>query len=130
MAAPRTDPVYCHLLIILRHNRDQCLGVAMMLTQRHEKRRSLRRPMRRAAEIMFGADQPRVRCVIWDISDGGARLAVAYPLVDLPRTFTLLLSKDASIQRNCEVVWIDSRYVGVRFNLGFSNPDSAAERRN
>lgn len=86
-----------------------------MLLRRQDKRKSLRRPMRRAAEVIFGANAPRVRCVIWDISDGGARLAVAHPLADLPRTFTLLLFKDASVQRNCEVVWTDARYVGVRF---------------
>ena len=71
--------------------------------------------MRRAAEIILGEHEPPVRCVIWDISDGGARLAVAYPLASLPRTFTLALYKDASVQRHCEVVWIDTKYVGVKF---------------
>jgi hypothetical protein len=71
--------------------------------------------MRRAAEVVFGAHQAPVRCVIWDMSDGGARLAVAHPLADLPGTFTLVLYKDGSVQRNCEVVWTDARYVGVRF---------------
>ena len=49
------------------------------------------------------------------MSDGGARLAVAVPLADLPSSFTLVLYKDGSIRRNCEVVWTDARYVGVRF---------------
>ena len=86
-----------------------------MLPRRQEKRKSSRRPMRRAAEVIFGAHKPPVCCVIWDMSDGGARLAVAHPLADLPRTFTLSLFKDAHVQRNCEVVWIDTRYVGVKF---------------
>lgn len=86
-----------------------------MLLQPREKRKTQRRPMRRAAEVILGECEPPVRCVIWDISDGGARLAVAHPLETLPRTFTLALFKDRSVQRNCEVVWIDSRYVGVRF---------------
>jgi hypothetical protein len=86
-----------------------------MHRQPQEKRQSFRRPMRRAAEVIFGARTPPVRCVIWDMSNGGARLAIAHPLTDLPKTFTLVLFKEASVRRNCEVVWIDTRYVGVRF---------------
>ena len=71
--------------------------------------------MRRAASVLLETARPPVRCEIWDMSDGGARLTIAYPPGDLPRTFALLLTKDASAQRNCEVVWMDSRFVGVRF---------------
>jgi hypothetical protein len=44
-----------------------------------------------------------------------ARLAVAHPLADLPHHFTLHLLKDGSVQRYCEVVWMDRRFVGVKF---------------
>jgi hypothetical protein len=71
--------------------------------------------MRRTAEVIFAADTPPVRCVIWNMSDGGARLAIEHPITQLPRTFTLVLLKSASVTRNCEVLWIDSRYVGVKF---------------
>jgi len=71
--------------------------------------------MRRVAEVVLSTREPSVHCVVWDMSDGGARLAVAHPLDSLPRTFTLMLDKDGSIRRNCEVVWTDSRYVCVRF---------------
>jgi c-di-GMP-binding flagellar brake protein YcgR len=88
----------------------------MVLQRRQEKRKSFRYPKRRAAEVIFGAHEPPVRCVIWDISDGGARLAVARPLAELPPTFTLVLFKDnASAQRDCQVVWTDARFVGVKF---------------
>jgi hypothetical protein len=80
-----------------------------------EKRKSRRHPMRRAAEVVFSEHMPPARCVIWDMSDGGARIAVALPLADLPSSFALVLYKDGSIRRNCEVVWMDARYVGVRF---------------
>jgi hypothetical protein len=86
-----------------------------VLQQRQEKRTRLRRPMRRAAEVIFGAHEPAARCVIWDISDGGARLAVARPMKELPPTFTLVLIKDANVRRNCQVVWTDARFVGVKF---------------
>jgi PilZ domain-containing protein len=86
-----------------------------MLPLRREDRRSSRRLTRRHAEITFSAQESPVRCVIWDMSDGGARLSVAHPLAGLPHTFTLALFKDASVQRNCEVVWTDTKYVGVKF---------------
>jgi len=85
------------------------------IRQPREKRKSARRPMRRAAEVAFRGHDTPVPCVVWDMSDGGARLAVAYPLASLPRTFTLALYKDGSVRRNCEVVWTDTRYIGVRF---------------
>jgi PilZ domain len=86
-----------------------------MLPRPEEQRRYLRHPMHRAAEVRFGTQRQRVRCKIRDMSDGGARLAVSHPIASLPSTFTLVLFKDASVQRDCEVVWTDSRYVGVKF---------------
>jgi hypothetical protein len=85
-----------------------------MLQRPQEQRKGFRRPTRRAAEVSFGEGEPAVRCVIWDMSDGGARLAVARPLADLPPTFTLVLPNDAK-HRKCQVVWTDKRYVGVKF---------------
>jgi hypothetical protein len=86
-----------------------------VLSRGHDDRKSVRRPTRRAATVSFGADKPTVPCVIWDISDGGARLAVGHALADLPRQFTLNLFKDGSVKRDCEVVWTDSKFVGVKF---------------
>ena len=86
-----------------------------MLTRLREGRKTSRLPARRAATVSFGTETPPVTCVIWDISEGGARLAVARPLKDLPPRFTLNLYKDGSIKWNCEVVWTDSRFVGVKF---------------
>ena len=86
-----------------------------MLARSREERKSLRRFTRRAATLTFGDQRPSVDCVIWDISEGGARLAVALPLANLPHHFTLNLFRDENVQRNCEVVWMDKRYVGVKF---------------
>jgi hypothetical protein len=86
-----------------------------VLTRTRDDRKSVRRPTRRAATVSFGADKPSVPCVIWDISDGGARLAVGHALADLPRHFTLNLFKDGSVKRECEVVWTDTKFVGVKF---------------
>lgn len=69
--------------------------------------------MRRTAELLLGANEPPVLCVIWDMSETGARLAAARPLLNLPSRFALLL--EGKVQRQCEVVWTDVRYVGVKF---------------
>jgi PilZ domain len=69
--------------------------------------------MRRTAEVLLGANKSPILCVIWDMSESGARLAAARPLLNLPSSFTLLL--EGKVERKCEVVWTDARYVGVRF---------------
>jgi PilZ domain len=86
-----------------------------LIRQPREKRKKPRHPMRRAAEVVFGPHEAPVPCVVWDMSDGGARLAIARPMTELPQTFSLVLYKDGSVGRKCEVVWTDTRYVGVRF---------------
>jgi hypothetical protein len=74
------------------------------------------KPPRPAAEVIFATDTPPVPCVIWDISDGGARLAIAHSSLSvLPQKFTLVLLKEAGVMRNCQVVWRDARFVGVKF---------------
>jgi hypothetical protein len=86
------------------------------MTERPEERRkSRRRWMRRDAEIILGAQISPLPCVILDLSHTGARLAVGSPSADLPRHFTLILFKDGSLQRDCEIVWSDRHYAGVRF---------------
>lgn len=86
-----------------------------MLKWRANERSNRQRPMRRSAQVVFDSQRPAVRCVIWDMSAGGARLAIAAPIADLPHQFTLILSTDGNQRRHCEVVWADSRYVGVKF---------------
>lgn len=83
--------------------------------------------MRRAAELAAGGKSDRIRCRILDMSDGGARLAISAPVPVLPRTFTLVLFKDATLQRDCELVWTDGRYIGVRFISKWYGPRSSAD---
>jgi PilZ domain len=86
-----------------------------MLTRNQEYRKHRRQPLRRGAVVVLQTARTPVRCVIWDMSDGGARLAIAHPTAELPSTFSLLLTRDARVRRNCEVVWTDTRFVGVKF---------------
>ncbi len=85
-----------------------------MLPRPEEQRKFLRHPMRRAAELLLAGHEQRIRCKICDMSDGGARLAISHPTAALPRTFTMVMFRD-TLQRDCEVVWTDRRYVGVKF---------------
>ncbi len=89
-----------------------------MVPQGPEHRKSPRQWTNRAAEVLCGADKP-IHCTVVDLSDGGARLAVAGPVTGLPRTFTLALFKDGSLNRDCEVVWTDRRNLGVKFVSGW-----------
>ena len=84
-----------------------------MLTRYQEHRTGVRRFARRVATVSIGAGKQLVTCVIWDISEGGARLAIALQLADLAHHFISVLRKDRSVQRHCEVVW--SEFVGVKF---------------
>jgi hypothetical protein len=52
--------------------------------------------------------------VIWDLADGGARLASARLNV-LPDLFTLNFTKDRKSSRFCRVVWRKKPHVGVQF---------------
>jgi hypothetical protein len=80
-----------------------------------EARKTQRCLMRRAAEVMLPGQEHPVPCIIVDASSGGARLAIAHPLAEIPRTFTLMLYRDRSALRECELVWMDRRNVGVKF---------------
>jgi hypothetical protein len=96
------------------HDNCRCLSsVIVMLVGRRELRKSRRRPSRYAASINLGDHCPPVRCVLWDISDGGARLTAARNVEDLPDRFSLLLND--TVERNCRVVWRNGRFLGVAF---------------
>lgn len=71
--------------------------------------------MRRAAHVAFAPFGKPFPCVVWDMSDSGARLAIACLTADVPHEFHLVLTKDGSVRRNCEVVWTNARFVGVKF---------------
>ena len=86
-----------------------------MLLRQEEKRREVRRLVQQAAALDVGNDGPRIPCVLWDISEGGARLAPQQcgPW-ELPDKFFLLLA-GGSVRRACEVRWRDERFAGVQF---------------
>jgi hypothetical protein len=56
---------------------------------------------------------PRV-CVVWDISQGGARLTLASDEA-LPDQFILLESRGDTNGRRCRVVWRSPEHIGIQF---------------
>src|ERR1700731_1431266 len=86
-------------------------GHACSIAGKSEKRAAL---VGRHAYLLIEGHEQSISCVVHDISDGGARLSFTAPQAVLPRTFTLVLLKD-SVQRNCELVWSDRRFIGVKF---------------
>lgn len=79
-----------------------------------ENRKKIRRAMRYTAWIGIGEGSPRRGCMVSDISETGARLAIENPQ-ELPKTFNLLLSGRGGIYRRCRVVWRSESQVGVQF---------------
>jgi hypothetical protein len=79
-----------------------------------EQRKTVRRRFSQYA-MLYTADGKAIgRCVIRDISDGGAKLSVA-AATDVPDEFVLVLSQSGSIRRKCRAVWRSERAIGVAF---------------
>lgn len=83
-----------------------------MLSQPVDKRRRRRTRTRLAAAITIDESSPTIPCVVWDISDGGAKLAAGHPRL-LPERFTLMFPN--STHRRCQVRWRSEKFIGVTF---------------
>ncbi len=70
--------------------------------------------MYRAAAVVDGAGSPLAHCIILDISATGARLRLTSE-PELPKRFTLHLSRDGRVRRLCEIVWREGSDMGLRF---------------
>ena len=77
-------------------------------------RRAKRTPKRNAAWIGLATGGTPIPCVVWDISDSGARLAAPRSNF-LPVAFNLFLTKDGGSRRVCRMVWRSDGYLGVQF---------------
>jgi hypothetical protein len=82
-----------------------------------DKRKSARRPIRYSAWVVFGRGS-RQRCVVHDVSVGGARIefkAVDELPRELPAAFMLMLDGQGQSSRWCRVVWRANHQIGVQF---------------
>lgn len=81
---------------------------------RAELRKKPRRQFHYEARIFIAKDEPLLPCTIADISEGGARLVLETGQ-ELPKRFTLLLTRGAGTRRHCKLVWRDETAAGVAF---------------
>jgi hypothetical protein len=79
-----------------------------------DARKAKRTPKRHAAWISLNSASAHMPCVVWDLSEGGARLAAPRSHV-LPAMFNLILAKDGKSQRLCRIAWRSESQVGVQF---------------
>jgi hypothetical protein len=82
-----------------------------------EKRKAVRRPTDRAAKICHDPTGLELHCRVLDISERGARLAFSHhPPKDLPHHLVLQTGPDGCVKWNCEVIWTESKSIGVKFD--------------
>jgi hypothetical protein len=81
---------------------------------RRELRKSKRVQRRQAAWVVLDGGGTQLPCVLWDLSEGGARIAAARASA-LPDAFGIFLSKDGKSRRFCRVAWRRGGYLGVEF---------------
>ena len=81
---------------------------------KNDKRKSVRRSMHYTAWIARKGE-PLEGCVLYDISDKGARLDVEKP-ESIPDQFMLFLSSRGTPRRKCNVAWRTDTQIGVKFD--------------
>ncbi len=89
---------------------------AVTLNFRLEQRQAPRRNTMIEATIVFDGGRTRMRCIIRNLSDSGAKLEVD-SVTRIPRTFDLVVNKVRP--QACAVVWRSVKELGVQF-LGTS----------
>jgi hypothetical protein len=78
------------------------------------KRAHKRRPVQRSAWLVDHVSGRHCRCVMSDVSEGGARLELPAG-INPPQIFALSLTETGKVLRFCEVRWRRGGAVGVRF---------------
>ncbi len=82
---------------------------------RPEYRKDKRRFILHGARIVLADGSVLEGCRIIDISSTGARLEVKHLDAVVPDQFTLLLSYDGHLRRQCLVVWRSETTIGIEF---------------
>lgn len=79
-----------------------------------ERRRHPRQTVIETAWLRVKDDAVPLVCVLWDLSEGGARLALASSN-ELPTEVTVTLDRDDTEGTLCRVIWRSPGQIGVQF---------------
>jgi hypothetical protein len=83
-------------------------------TEFSENRTNRRNRFHYKALIEFGDNLQQRPCIIWDISQLGARIS-AETVADLPNTFDVVLAERGNVRRLCHVQWRFDNQLKVLF---------------
>jgi PilZ domain len=83
-----------------------------------DQRKSRRYSVDHGARIVWGDGSNPQHCRILDVSAHGAQLELK-TTVTVPDKFTLLLSHDGGLRRECSVTWRSENAVGIEFSQPF-----------
>ena len=81
---------------------------------REQRRQNARHGIISTAWIRIADDPVPHVCVLWDISEGGARLSVT-DMARVPNEFLLVLERDALGGTSCRVAWRWQDQIGLEF---------------
>jgi len=90
------------------------MGIFERIFGRVERRKWPRHQVIKTAWMRTKHDPLPSVCVLWDVSEGGARLAVARPEA-VPDDLTIALDRDDRIGTACRVVWRSREQIGLEF---------------
>ena len=93
------------------------VGLFSLFRNQIDRRRHPRHAVITTAWIRIEDSTIPFVCVLWDVSEGGAKLS-APTLSEIPHEFTLLLSRDTVTGTRCHVIWRASDQIGVEFAEG------------
>src|SRR5436853_2663098 len=94
------------------------------MTAGRDSRRSRRKQLDYVGLLDYcDGEEPRP-CQIQDISAGGAHLMVFTETETIPETLTLLLSPSAKVRRDCKVVSLCTRELGLLLKARGGSPHS------
>ena len=79
-----------------------------------EKRSARRRYVQCNGLIQDDQGSVLAQCFTTDVSASGAKLVIEKG-INVPDEFVLILSRNAGVQRYCEVMWRAAKSIGVRF---------------
>jgi len=91
-----------------------------MSTQRHGREDDSRLVFLEGLVLREG--KLKLRCVVLEISNFGARLAVEDP-TELPELFTLAFTERGVPRRHCRIDWRNDTQVGVTFDSQKAKPE-------